>query len=216
MPNIGNDKETKMAFNFDLGGGGGGEGPWLAWSVRGSVDGTVAPKSFFLREGSSKTAFAGFNEGGVVLDIHKMKTGWCKSDGVAGQAPEWKWNPSVSQMMPSPGEDFKKGLSIPCAIGGGKVATFEQAGAAVWNAFINLVPELQKAPDADSLPLVKMTGSKLEQFKRGSTVTPIWTVEKWVPRPDCLKEGASGAFAIEPTPAPKPAPAPVALDDAEF
>ena len=44
MPNIGNDKETKIAFNFDLGGGGGGEGPWLAWSARGTLDGTVAPK----------------------------------------------------------------------------------------------------------------------------------------------------------------------------
>jgi hypothetical protein len=205
-------------FNFDMGSSGGGEGPWLAWSARGTLDGSVEAKSFFIREGSTKTSFAGFKDAGVVLDIHKMKTGWQRSEGVAGTAPDWKWNPSVSQMMPSPGEDYKKGFSIRCAIGGGKTASWEQAGASAWNAFINLVPELQKAPDADSLPLVRITGSKLEQFKRGSTVTPILEIVKWVPRPDCLKEGASGAFATEPTPAPKPAPAPApaAIDDAEF
>jgi hypothetical protein len=204
-------------FNIDVGNSGGGEGPWLAWSARGTLDGSVEGKSFFIREGSTKTTFEGFKTG-VVLDIKKMKTGWQRSEGVAGTAPDWKWNPSVSQMLPQPTEEYKKGFSIRCAIGGGGTATWEQAGASAWNSFINLVPELQKAPDADSLPLVRITGSKLEQFKRGSTVTPILEVVKWVPRPDCLKEGASGAFAVEPAPAPKPAPvaAPVALDDAEF
>jgi hypothetical protein len=55
----------------------------------------------------------------MVLDIAKMKTGWQKSEGIAGVAPEWKWNHSVSQMMQSPGEEWKKGFSIPVAIGGG-------------------------------------------------------------------------------------------------
>ena len=210
-----------MAFNFDTGNSG-SDGPWISWSARGTQDGTVPPKSFYLRDESGKATFEGFSGGGVVLDIEKMRTGWQRSDGVIGQAPDWKWNPSVSQMQPQPGDDYKKGFSIPCAIGGGKTASWEQAGAAAWNAFVGLVPALQQQPKADMLPLVKLTGTKLQQFKRGSTVEPILEVVKWVPRPDCLKEGAAAGVATEPAPAPQPAPqaapAPAAAvpEDAEF
>jgi hypothetical protein len=74
------------------------------------------------------------------------------------------------------------------------------------------------------LPLVRITGTKLQQFKRGSTVEPILEVVKWVPRPDCLKEGVAAGVATAPSqqpasqPAPQPAPvqsAPIP-DDAEF
>jgi hypothetical protein len=48
---------------------------------------------------------------------------------------------------------------------------------------------------------------------------PILEVIKWVPRPDCMKEGAAGGIALDPAPAPKP-PAPPApppkADDMEF
>jgi hypothetical protein len=57
------------------------------------------------------------------------------------------------------------------AVGGGKTASWDQAGAAAWNAFVILVPALQQGPDG-LLPLVKITGTKVEQFKRGSTTTP--------------------------------------------
>lgn len=210
-----------MAFDIDTGNSG-SEGPWIQWSARGTQDGTIPPKSFFMRDETGKTLFEGFNTG-VVLDIEKMKTGWQRSDGVIGQAPDWKWNPSVSQMQPQPGDDYKKGFSIPCAIGGGKTATWEQAGAGAWNAFVDLVPSLQQLPQADMLPLVKMTGSKLQQFKRGTTVEPILEMVKWVPRPDCLKEGAAAGVAVDPAPAPSPDPQPApaaapaqAPVDAEF
>jgi hypothetical protein len=205
-----------MSFNFDTGNSG-SEGPYLSWSARGTLDGVIDPRSFYLREGSEKTPFAGFQTG-VVFDIEKMKTGWQRSEGVVGQAPDWKWNPSVSQMQNQPGEDYKKGFSIPCAIGGGKTATWEQAGAAAWNAFVDLVPDLQKQPAPGMLPLVQITGTKAQQFKRGSTIQPILTVAKWVPRPDCLKEGAAAGIATAPAAqAPAPAAPPVAAPvDAEF
>ena len=196
-----------MTFSFDTGGGG-SEGPWIAWSARGTLDGTIPPKSFYLREGSDKTLFTGFSDNGVVLDIHAMKTGWQRSEGVAGQAPDWRWNDTVAAFKPQPGDDFKKGFSIPCAIGMGNTASWEQAGAAVWNAFVALVPALQQAPAGDVLPLVKLTGAKLEQYKRGSTVIPVLEVVQWVPRPDCLKPDAA-RIATEPAPA-APAAAPAA------
>jgi hypothetical protein len=182
-------------FDIDTGSTG-SQGPWITWSARGTLDGEIEPKSFYLRDEGGKKPLDAFKSG-VVLDIYAMKTGWQKSEGVVGQAPDWKWNPSVSQMMPQPGEDYKRGFAIPCAIGGGEVATWEQAGAAAWNAFTNLVPALQQAPEG-KLPVVKLTGTKMQQFKRGSTVEPVLEVVDWVDRPDSLKEGVQAGIATEP------------------
>jgi hypothetical protein len=207
--------------NFDTGGSGGSEGPWVQWSARGTLDGAVAAKSFLIRDQDGKKKFDGFDTG-VVLDISTMKTGWCYSSGATGEAPDWKMNASLAQFAPDPSSgdrDYKKGFKIRCAIGGGKTASWDQAGASVWNAFVALVPELQKQPSPDMLPLVRCTGAKFEQFKRGSTNTPILEVVKWVPRPDCLKEGAAAGIATDPAPAAA-APAPAAQaaipDEAAF
>lgn len=200
-----------MTFSIDTGASG-SEGPWISWSARGTQDGSIPPKSFYLRDGDgAKTVLAQF-EKGVILDIHNMKTGWQRSDGIVGQAPEWKWNASIAHMQPQPGDDFKKGFEIRCAISKTDTATWQQAGAAVWGAFTALVPALQDGP-AGKLPVVKMTGTKPVQFKRGSTVEPILEVIKWVDRPDCLKE----QIATEPEPAAQaPAPAPAMADDDEW
>jgi hypothetical protein len=204
--------------NFDTGGSGGSEGPWVQWSARGTLDGAVAAKSFLIRDQDGKKKFDGFDTG-VVLDISTMKTGWCYSSGAQGEAPDWKMNASLAQFAPDPSSgdrDYKKGFKIRCAIGGGKTASWDQAGASVWNAFVALVPELQKQPSPDMLPLVRCTGAKFEQFKRGSTNTPILEVVKWVPRPDCLKEGAAAGIATDPAPAaaaPAPAAAHAAIPD---
>lgn len=208
--------------NFDTGGSGGSEGPWLQWSARGTLDGAIPAKSFLIRDADGKTKFDGFGTG-VVLDISGMKTGWCYSSGAAGEAPDWKMNASLSAFAPDPSSgdrDYKKGFKIRCAIGGGKTASWDQAGASVWNAFVALVPALQQQPSPDMLPLVKCTGANFEQFKRGSTNTPILEVVKWVARPDCLKEGAAAGIATDPAPtqaaAPvaQPAPAAALPDDA--
>jgi hypothetical protein len=207
-----------MTFSMDTGSTG-SDGPWIAWSARGTLDGTIPAKSFYLRDEAGKSVLDAFTAGGVVLDIETMKTGWQRSEGVVGQAPDWRWNPTITQMMPAPGDDYKKGFQIKCAIGGGRTATWEQAGAAAWNAFAALVPALQQQPAPGMLPLVKLTGTKLQQFKRGSTVEPILEVVKWVAKPDCLKEGAAAGIAVDPAPAAAPQPAPAAAPvpaDAEF
>jgi len=214
-------------FALDTGNNGGGNGPFLQWSARGTQDGVINPKSFYIRASDGKTVYDATK--GMVLDIEKMRTGWQKSEGVAGVAPEWKWNPSPSQMMAQPSEDWKKGFSIVVAIGGGDVATWEQAGTAAWQCLVDLSAALQQQPAANMLPLVRLADVKPMQFKRGSTISPVLEIIKWVPRPDCLKEGAAAGIATAPVaaaaPAPKPAPkpAPVAAptpaavyDDMEF
>jgi hypothetical protein len=192
----------------------------MAWSARGSQDGEINSKTFYVRDGGTKTPIDATK--GFVMDIASLKTGWQRSEGIAGVAPEWKWNPSPAQMMPAPGDDWKKGISVKVAIGGGKVATWEQAGAATWQAIVKLAPSLQQQPAPNMLPLVRMVGTDAMQFKRGSTIAPVLEVVKWVERPDCLNQNAVAGFAIEPAapapapqPAPQPAPAPVD-EDLEF
>lgn len=205
-------------FSIDTGSNGGGNGPFLQWSARGTQDGAINPKSFYVRDNGDKVAYDATK--GMVLDFENMKTGWQKSEGIAGVAPEWKWNASPSQMMPQPGDDWKKGFSIPVATGGGNVATWEQAGTAAWQALTDLAPHLRQQPAAGQLPLVRLADTKAMQFKRGSTVSPVLEVIKWVPRPDCLQVGAAAGIALAPAPAAAPAPvaapAPAPASDLEF
>lgn len=154
---------------------------------------------------------------GFIMDIDALKTGYQHSEGAVGVAPSWQWNPSVNQMMPKPGDDWKKGFSVPCATGGGNTATWEQAGAAAWQSLEALAPLLSQRPDAKSLPKVRLAEAKFVQFTKGSTVVPLLEVE-WVERPDCLKDGVEAGIAMEPAPAAAPAaPPPSAqVTDAEF
>lgn len=196
--------------NFDSGNSG-SEGPYLNWGGQ--------KEKFTLRMSKDETIdFDGFKTG-VVLDVQKMKTGWCYTSGIAGQAPQWQMNPSLAAFLPSPGEEYKKGFKMRVAIGGGKTAAWDQAGAVAWNAFVALVPALQQAPDGDVLPLVRMTGVKQVKFTKGSTTEPVLEVVKWVPRPDCLKEGVAAGIATDPTPTYTPPPAataPAATAAADF
>jgi hypothetical protein len=204
-------------FNLDLGSTG-AAGPFLAWSAIGTRDGTVPARSFYVRDGGNKTPYDAST--GFVMDIDALKTGWQHSEGAVGVAPSWKWNESVSQMMGKPSDDWKKGFSVPCATGGGAVATWEQAGASAWQSLEALAPLLGQRPDAKSLPMVRLQEAKFVQFTKGSTVVPILEIVKWVDRPDCLKDGVAAGIATEPTPAPvaAPAAAPAAavITDAEF
>ena len=157
---------------------------------------------------------------GFIMDIDALKTGYQHSEGAVGVAPSWQWNPSVNQMMPKPGDDWKKGFSVPCATGGGNTATWEQAGAAAWQSLEALAPFLGQRPDAKSLPKVKLGEAKFVQFTKGSTVVPLLEIVEWIERPDCLKDGVEAGIAMQPAPATAPAPAappPSAqVSDAEF
>lgn len=203
-------------FQIDLGTTGSDVNTFLAWSARGTQDGAIRAKQFYIRDGAAKDEYSTAQTNGMVLDLDSLKTGWQKSEGIAGIAPEWKWNPSVNQMQAKPGDDWKKGISVKVAIGGGKVAVWEQAGAAIWSALTDLAPKLKDQPSAGQMPLVRMTEAKELKFTKGSTCYPVFEVVKWVDKPDCLKEGAAAGIALE-EPAPAPAPAPAAAsDDMEF
>lgn len=182
--------------NFDAGSSG-SQGPWISWKAQ--------KEKFTIRDSLGSRDFEGFDTG-VVMDIDTMQTGWCYSSGLPGQAPQWQMNPNLSQFAARPGDEYTKGFKIRCAIGGGETAAWDQAGAGAWNAFVALVPALAQQPSPGMLPLVRKTGTKSVKFTKGSTTEPVLEVVKWVPRPECLKEGAAAGIATDPAPAPQAAP----------
>ena len=175
---------------LEIGYGGSG-GPLLTW--------TAPARAFVLRTGSNREPFA-WPERGVVFDIVNMKTGWC--DTSAGIMPQWKWDRDKNHFEPKPGAKYKKGFSIPCAIGGGKTATWEQAGAVSWDGLAALggtdgwmrsILGLRGNGDgaflraaAGRLPLVRLFGAQVKKYKKGSTTIPSLYVGLWVDRPACL------------------------------
>lgn len=227
-----------MNFQIDTGNEGGSQGPWMSWTSNGSAQKGFAPKSWVLRgkdENGEKfenvvTAFAN----GCVLDLDTLQLGWMR-DGAQGQAPEKKWNPTISQATQRPDESKKPSgafawsaaLSIRCAIGGGDAATWEQASFGAYDAFSKLAKQIsaewgEKSQNGRLLPLVKQTGVETQQLKSGSSNKPVLTVVDWVERPDCLKADAPAiATGASATPAPaapalSPEPAPTAATAGGF
>jgi len=222
-----------MSFEIDTGDTGGSLGPWMTWTSNGSAMKGFPPKSWVLRgkdENDEKfeRVIEGFaSDAGCVMDLDTLQLGWMK-DGATGQAPEKRWNPSVSQATQRPDESKKQSgayawsqaLSIRCAIGGGQAATWEQASFGAYDAFSKLAKQIsaewgQKSQNGKLLPLVKQTGVESQVLKSGTSNKPVLQVVQWVERPDCLKSDAP-AIATAPqeqAPAPQTPPQPAAAPD---
>jgi hypothetical protein len=191
----------------------GSAGPFLTWQARASIDGEMPAKSFVLRTQDGKSVVDNL-KAGVVIDIDALKLGWCRSDGVAGQAPEWRWNASVARFEPSPGDGWKRGFSMPVALNQTDICVWEQSQAGAFSALQNLFGLITKAGrQPGTLPVIRHVGETKIESKRGMTFAPILEIVKWVPRPECLGGGAP-AFESAPAPAPVQQATPVAASSA--
>lgn len=219
-----------MSFVIDTGETG-SAGPWISWTSNGSAEKGFAPRSWVLRDkddnGSKVETVVPAFTNGCVMDIDSLKLGWEK-DGAQGMAPDRRWNPSISQSTPRPDDSKKqsgafawsKALSVRCAIGGGKAATWEQGSFGAYDAFAKLAKQIMaQHPGDNTLPLVKQTGVEKRTLPSGSANIPILEIVKWVPRPDCLKADApkidTGDFDAAPKQAAQPATAPSVHVDAD-
>lgn len=191
-------------FTIDTGETGGSKGPWLNWTSNGSMQKNLQAKSWSLRgKGEDDVKFE-YNvpafEGGCVLDLDTLQLGWMK-DGGQGQAPIKQWNPSISQSTSRPDDAKKPGggfvwsqaLSIRCAIGDGKAATWEQAAFGAYDAFAKLSKQISaewqaKSQNGALLPLVKQTDVSTVTMTAGTSHQPVLEIVDWVARPDCLKD----------------------------
>ena len=232
-------------FEIDTGAdGGGSKGPWISFKPKGSAKHGLPYKSWTMRSktdtGSSIEKFPGMESPGVILDIYakggqlcgSLKLGFSKSDGTAGVAPERKWFQSPLRSEPRP-DDSKKAmggfvwanaLSVRAAIGGGKVATWEDDGWGVYKGFADFIKQKLNPGFKDNeglCPMVRVTGYTEAGTGQNTTSHPIFDIVKWVPRPACLAEDAP-AIAADPAPAPVPqtpppaAPSAAIPADAEF
>ncbi len=218
-------------FAIDTGAdGGGSKGPWISFKPKGSAKHGLPYKSWTLRDktdtGSTIEKFPAMETPGVVLDMYakggqlcgSLKLGFSKSDGTAGVAPERRWFQSPLRAEPRPDESKKatggyvwsNALSVRCAIGGGKTATWEDDGWGVYKGFSALTKMLNAGFGANEglCPMVRVIGYADEGSGQNSTSVPLFEIVKWVPRPACLAEDAPSIAAEAPAPAPQPVQAP--------
>ena len=161
----------------------GSSGPFLSWSAKGSMDGEVPARSFTLRTREGKEAVD--LKKGAVFDVRSLQTGWQRSEGVAGMPPEWLWNDKPSHFRPKPeGEGWKRGFSLPVALGDRRVV-WEQAAAGAWDAIKRFAVQLGGLP-SDKMPVGKLVGVDVIKFSKGSTVVPILELVKYISPPACF------------------------------
>lgn len=211
-----------MSFAIDFGPSGGSGGPFISWTSEGSARKGLAPESWVLRQkdpsgqGWLEQPIGNFAQG-VAINLESLKIGWEK-DGGKGVAPQRVWNPSPNVFKPRPDDSQKPGggfvwtqaLSIDCALGGGQVATWEQAAFGAIEAFRNLGPQLSAQYQAGMCPVVRMTGVDRRSLPNGSTSVPVLEVVQWVPTPECFKPSFGGMTPPPAAPAAPVAPPPVA------
>jgi hypothetical protein len=177
-------------------GGAGGEGPWLTWHPQPSRDGVIQACSWSLRYASGERVVTDAPMRCMVLDLASLKTGWEYSNGVSGVAPERLWNASISKFEPRPGNDWKKAHSVVVAFDQENAAIWEQAGLASFVALTDLMKLVGAEADAKLplLPLVRCTGHRPIDTRRGGTNEPIFVPLKWVPRPAILNAYPASTF----------------------
>lgn len=211
-------------FDIDTGSSG-SAGPFLSWQAKESNDGAIPGRNFVLREQGERTVVTDAFKAGVIFDITTLKTGWCYSTGAAGQAPQWKWNASISRYEPSPGDGWKKGLSIRIALNKDTAATLEQSSAAIMSMLGDLGSYLRQSDAqaqlaAGKLPVVKLVGTEKVDSRMGTTFVPKIEVVKWADRPAVLGDGGMAIDTGDAAPAPAVKPAAAAkkvqVDDEPF
>jgi hypothetical protein len=183
-----------MAYEFDEGNTSSEAiGPFLNWHARETLDGEIPSRAFSIREDDERVDVTAQLKKGVAFDLDTLRTGWCFSDGTPGVAPEWVWNDTPARFnVPQPDdrgqERWKKGFSIRIALTKEKAATWSQAGAGSWAGLITLMRGVKDDGGSGETVIAAMTDVEEIKFKKGGTSAPIFTVKKWAPRPECLKD----------------------------
>ena len=130
---------------------------------------------------------------GMVLDTTQLKTGW-----QCGETNKWQFNQAVSKMQPKPGSTWKKGFSIPVALGGGKVALWMTSGASAWDILGYLGAQLAQCPVAGHVPLVTHEGNQEGRYETRTWIYPLLKVQQWMPLPESLSKRTEIDMAASP------------------
>jgi hypothetical protein len=137
----------------------------------------------------------------AIYDLEHVKTGW--GFFAEGEAPEWAMDPSLGEEAPKPDNErlWKRGFIVTVYsekhLDGAREFATTATGAS--RAILALYDEYEKqAGDNPGLvPVVKHEGAVPTQIGKGHTNVPTLSIEKWVPRPDGLKNGGGNSAAPE-------------------
>jgi hypothetical protein len=175
-------------------GGSTAEGPFLAWHPHPSRDGQIPAFVWTLRDRDGQRAITPAPMTAMLLDIPSLRTGWEYSNGVTGVAPQRRWNASITKFEPRPGDDWKRLHSVMVAFDQQHTALWSQSGFASWSAISDVMALIRADIDTKLplLPILRSTGHRQVDTRRGPTYVPTFALVKWTPRPTCLSAASSG------------------------
>jgi hypothetical protein len=170
------------------------EGPFLAWHPHPSRDGQIPAFVWTLRDRDGQRTITAAPMTAMMLDIPSLRTGWEYINGMTGVPPQRRWNASITKFEPRPGSDWKRLLSIMVAFDQEHRAQWSQSGFASWSAICDAMMLIRADIDAKLplLPVLRCTGHRRIDTRRGATYVPTFVLVKWTPRPTCLAAVSSG------------------------
>jgi hypothetical protein len=149
--------------------------------------------------------------------VPSLQTGWERSGGTPGVAPEREWGDSPAKLPKRPGPDWSKALSVRIGLSGDSAAWWTQGGAGSWGGLSNIMRIIKPlyGTHAPKLPVLRMTGAVRTDKGRGATQVPTFELVGWITRPAVLEDGAVLDGGDDPFDAPfigpaKTAPVPAA------
>jgi hypothetical protein len=179
--------------NADLGPSGGDYDGFVSWTSQGSDDGRIPRRSFSVNIDKQRHPWAAPSQG-VALDIRRLKVGWEKNDKDMPR-PHRVLVPIGTPFPASPGEGYRKALSVPVSAGDDKVFLWEQGGPSAFETLVHLAPLLaaQESANAGKVPVVRMAGTIEMQINGKSLGAAKLEPVQWV-----------DPAAVFPTPTPAP------------
>ena len=194
-------------YTMDFDAGQADVGPWLTWHAAPTRDGAHTAGTWSVRDSAGRTTVN--LTPGFVFDWPAAQTGWMQTSGVPGVAPQKRWNASRARFERQPGEDWKRALRVPVAYTPDVCSIWEQASAAAWIGFVDLMALLKDmAPgNLPNLPLVSFTSHRQVKLGNGVTLVPTFKLIRFVPRPLCLpnEDALSGETWSDSTSSASPA-----------
>jgi hypothetical protein len=211
-------------YEFDFGGS---AGPFLRWHPRATEAGDIAAGQWSLRSPGGERTLIGSITHAFVFDVPSLQTGWERSGGAPGIAPEREWGKSPARLPKRPGPDWSRALSVRIGLTSDSAAWWTQGGAGAWGGLSNIMRIIKPlyGSHAPKLPVLRMTGALRTDKGRGATQVPTFelvqvpTFElvRWITRPPILDEDSAVLDSGDPFDAPFIGPSkPSPWDDGPF
>jgi hypothetical protein len=170
---------------------------FITWHALASQDGIHAPGSFSVRNRDGRRSLD-LSSPGFVADWPHSRTGWEHADPDAPRtgAPERIWNPSRNKIARRPGDNWKRVIELPIAIGEQRFI-WNQASYGAWEALVAILKAVGEAKGEQRIPQLPLfTHLGAISALSGSSLIPTFALLRFVEPPDCLRDVATSDEAM--------------------